>query len=311
MKEYKLPEDRGHTVAFFEYGNPAGIPILGFHGGPGSKSKPNHAERFDLTKYRVILFDQRGCGKSMPIGKLEDNTTDDILLDAERIRQQLGIDKWFVTGSSWGSSCSLLYAIKYPEKVSGILISAVFLADRDSISWSMSDTKGVARLMPDVWARRLEFFKKYEIEIENQNADILKAFDKANTEEQKEIAAGVFNWESNLFSTQSSVAFTDPEDVKEEGVASAKIFVYYEHHHEFIPENYILDNVSKIADIPTIIVHGRYDILCPLERAYVLNEKLNNCELIIATSSGHKLTAEGETIQKMAYDRFLEKTLIK
>lgn len=308
MKENVLPEDNGHTIAFFEYGNPNGTPILGFHGGPGSKSKPRHADRFDLSKYRVILFDQRGCGKSTPLGKLEHNTTEEILNDAERIRKQLGIEKWFVAGSSWGSTCSLLYSIKYPERVRGVLISAVFLGDRDSVSWSMEDSKGVARLVPDVWHRRIEFLRKYNISIEHQNADILNALENASYAEQQEITAGVFNWEGNLFSAQSAIAYTDPEEVTDENIASVKIFAHYEMHDSFISENNILNNTHHINHIPTVIVHGRYDILCPLEKAWLLKEKMNNCELVIATSSGHKLTAEGETIQKMAFDRFLEKT---
>jgi proline iminopeptidase len=307
MKEHFLQEESGHTVSFTEHGNPNGVPILAFHGGPGSKSRPAHAERYDLTKYRVILFDQRGCGKSTPLGELENNTTEDILQDAERIREKLDIDTWFVSGGSWGSTLSLLYAIKHPERVRGILLSGIFLADRDSVKYSMEDPKGVARLMPDVWARRMQFFKKFDIKLETQNADIIKAFEKATSEQQKEIAAGVQDWESNLFTPQSSVSYKNPDDMTEADISATKIFVHYEMNHEFISENYILDNVRKIANVPAVIVHGRYDILCPLEKAYALKEKMNDCELVIATSSGHKLTPEGETIQRMAYDRFLEK----
>lgn len=308
-KTYTLPEKDGHIVSFSEYGNPKGAAIISFHGGPGSKSKSHHAERFDLKKYRVILFDQRGCGKSLPNGKLENNTTDDLLGDAERIREQLGIEKWFVAGSSWGSTLSLLYAINYPERTRGILISAVFLADRDSIAWAMEDEKGVARLMPDIWTKRMDFFKRFNIKLETQNADILKAFDGAPLEKQKEIAAEVQDWEGNLFSTLSSVSYKNPEDITEEDIASVRIFMHYEMNHEFIPDNFIFKNIGAIESTPVVIVHGRYDVLCPLQKAHELAGKLKNSELIIATSSGHKLTAEGETIQKMAFDRFLERKI--
>ncbi len=307
MKEYFLPEEDGHIVSFTEHGNPDGPAILSFHGGPGSKSKPQHAERYDLAKNRVILFDQRGCGKSTPIGKLESNTTENTLKDVERIRVQLGIDKWFVSGASWGSTLALLYAIQNPERVRGLLIAAVFLADRDSISWAMADTKGVARLMPDVWAKRMDFFMRFNIRVETQNEDLLKLLQESDPEKQKQISAGIQDWEGNLFSSQSSVSYKDPAEISEADIASTKVFVHYEANHEFIPDNYILDNAGKIANIPTVIVHGRYDILCPMEKAQALKEKISNCELVIATSSGHKLTAEGETIQKMAYDRFLER----
>ena len=307
LMQHELPEDNGHVVSFTEYGNPAGLPILGFHGGPGSKSRPQHAERFDLQKYRVILFDQRGCGKSTPLGRLENNTTQDILADVEKIREQMGIESWFVSGGSWGSTLSLLYVIQHTERVKGILISGVFLADWDSVKWSMEDPQGTARLMPDVWERRMKFFKKFNINLATQNADILSALEGARLEQQKEIAAEVENWEKNLFSAQSPITYTNPEDITESDIASVKIFTHYEMNHEFIPDNYILDNVSKIVDVPMIIVHGRYDILCPLEKAYQLKNAMKNCELVIATASGHKLTAEGETIQRMAYDRFLER----
>jgi len=307
MKERFLDEDRGHVVSFTEYGNPEGLPILSFHGGPGSKSKSSHAERFDLAKYRVILFDQRGCGNSVPLGELKNNTTADILKDAERIREKLGIDTWFVSGSSWGATLSLLYAIEHTKRVRGMLISAVFLADRDTMVWAMQDSKGVARLMPDAWSRRMAFFKKFAIRIETQNADMLKAFEGVSLEKQKEIAAGVQNWEGNLFSLQSPVSFKTPEEITEAEIAAAKIFVYYEMNDEFVSDGYILQNIDKISVIPTVIVHGRYDILCPLEKPYFLSERMKNCTLIIAASSGHRLTAEGETILKMAFDRFLEK----
>lgn len=307
VKSYTLPEKDGHIVSFSEHGNPNGDAIISFHGGPGSKSKPHHAERFDMQNYRVILFDQRGCGASKPLGNIEHNNTDELLNDVERIRKQLGIEKWFVTGSSWGSTLALLYAIAYPEQTRGILISAVFLADRDSVSWSMKDPHGAARLTPDVWSKRMEFFERFNITVDSQNTDLLDALENASPEEQKEITAGVQNWEGNLFSTLSSVSYKKPEDITEEDIASVKIFLHYEKNHAFIQDNFILERVHVIEDIPTVIVHGRYDILCPLQKAYQLSKHLNNAELIIATSSGHMLTAEGETIRKLAFDRFLER----
>lgn len=309
MKEYHLEEDRGHVVSFSEYGNPDGPAILSFHGGPGSGSKPSHAERFDLTKYRIILFDQRGCGKSTPLGETRHNTTEDILLDAERIRARLGIDDWFVAGASWGSTLALLYSIKHPEIVRGILLSAAFLADRDTIAWGMSDPKGAARLMPDVWARRMEFFKKFGIALETQNADILDALEGVDLEVQKEIAAGVRNWEGNLSSPQSAVTYKEPSSITESDIAAVKIFAQYEMNHEFIADNYILDHIEQIVHIPTVIVHGRYDINCPIEKAYLLQQHLKDCLFFVATSSGHHFTAEGETIRRMAFDRFLDKQL--
>jgi len=300
-----LPIRNGHKVAFAEYGNPAGPSIISFHGGPGSKSKPSHAERFDLSKYRVILFDQRGCGQSTPLGKLEHNTTDDLLADAERIRQHLHIEQWFVAGSSWGSTLALLYAIKYPKQVRGLLLSAVFLGDRDSIAWAMSDEKGVARLMPDLWAKRMEVFARFGISLSNQDAELLQAIDRADDQQCQELVAAVQNWEGNLFSTQAELEYVSADEITPNDIASVRVFLHYEMNHSFIPDNFILDQVKMIEQLPTVIVHGRYDILCPLEKAYQLAQQLKLAELVIATSSGHKLTAEGATILKLAFDRFL------
>ena len=305
MKEYQLPEEQGHLVSYSEYGNPQGPAILSFHGGPGSGSKPQHAERFDLTKYRVVLFDQRGCGKSTPLGGIEHNTTDDLLRDAERIREALGIDTWFVGGSSWGSTLALLYALKHPERVRGLLLSAIFLADKDTLSWSMSDPKGVAKLMPDVWARRMAFFNKFNVRLENQNEDLLAMLEEGDLETQKEVAAGIHNWEHNLFSVESQVSYKTPEEMTEGNIASAKIFVHYEKHHEFIPENYILDSIETIADIPAVIVHGRYDIVCPIDKAYALQQRMRRSDFVIIPSSGHIPSEEGKVIVKIAFDRFL------
>lgn len=307
MKEHLLPEENGHVVSFTEHGNLDGPTILSFHGGPGARSRRDHAHRFDLTTYRVVLFDQRGCGKSTPLGGLEHNTTQNTLHDAERIREALSVESWFVSGSSWGSTLALLYAIAHPTRVRGILVSAVYLGDKDSIEWSMVDPKAAARMLPDVWERRMAFFKKFGIGVETQNADILKAFENASLEEQKEITAGVQNWEGNLFSVHAPIGARNPEDVTDAEIASAKIFCHYEMHEEFIADNFILENAATIATIPLVMVHGRYDILCPLDKVYELHKALPYSELVIATSSGHKLTAEGETIRKMAYEHFLEK----
>jgi len=304
MQKHQLSEQDGHIVSYSVHGNPEGPTIISFHGGPGSKSKPYHAKRYDLEKYQVVLFDQRGCGESTPLSELEHNTTDDLLNDAERIREALGVESWFVSGGSWGSTLSLLYAIKHPERTKGLLISAIFLADRDSVDWSFGKG-GASVIMPDVWERRMSFFEKFGIKVETQNEDILKALNNADLETQKEITAGVFDWEGNLFTPQNPISYNNPEDLTAKEIASAKLFIYYEKNNEFIANNFILDNIEKVADIPTVIVHGRYDILCPMNKAKALADKLTNCKFYIATSSGHKMTPEGETIQYMAYDRFL------
>ncbi len=306
-KTYQLPEENGHIVSYSEYGNPKGTPILSFHGGPGSKSKPKHAKIFDLEKYRVILFDQRGCGESTPSGNLTDNTTNEILSDAERIREKLGINTWYVSGGSWGSTLALLYAGRYKERVKGLLISAIWLGNRASTDWSFQGIDGVAQLMPDTFEKREAFLKKYKTTPKKAAKTFSELLETIKLEEQKEIAAGVMNWESNLFSPASEISYIDPEDVEEKDITEVKIFLHYEKNDWFIEDNQIMDNIDIIKNVPTVIVHGRYDILCPMTHAYKLKTNMNDLEFVIASASGHAFSVEGNEIRRLAFDRFLNK----
>jgi len=306
-RELHLPEHLGHTVTFFTYGNPQGIPILCFHGGPGSKSRPEHAERFDLSKYYVILFDQRGCGKSSPSGNTENNNTDNTLYDAERIRKALSINQWFISGSSFGSTCSLLYAIKHPDRVRGLLLSSIFLADKESIEYATASDKGAARFVPEAWTSRMNFFKEFNINLETQSEDLTKAFENASLDKQKQLAAGILNWEGSLLSPYMGISSIQAKEIKESDLSFAKISLHYAKNKYFISEGYILENIEKIKKIPTIIIHGRYDILCPVDKAFTLKEHLADATVIVANSSGHRLSQEGEMIRFLSFSQFLER----
>ncbi len=302
---HTLPEENGHKISFSEYGNPNGIAIISFHGGPGSKSKPKYAKIFDLEKYRVIIFDQRGCGRSIPEGELAHNTTHDTLRDAERIRKQLGIKKWYVSGGSWGSTLALLYAQQYRERVAGLLLSAIFLGDKETTIWSFHGTAGAAQFVPDVLEKREEFLAKYKTTPEMAAETFSNLLEKNNLKQKKEIVTGVINWESNLFSPTAGISYITPEDVEEKDIASVMIFLHYEKNNWFIEDNQIMNNIATIKDIPTVIVHGRYDVLCPIMKAYALKKVLKNAEMIIASSSGHSFSVEGNEIRRLAFDRFL------
>lgn len=306
MKEYTLPKENGHMVYYAEYGNPEGPAIIHFHGGPGDGSKLHHAERFDLEKYRIILFDQRGCGKSTPLGEVKHNTTQDILKDAERIRLALGVSKWFVAGSSWGATCAVLYAIEFPDKVRGLILSSLFLAHSAAEQWLLG-AHGAAILLPDVWERRMVFFKKFNIHIETQNKDMFTVLERATEEEARELAAGIFEWEGSLYAFGSDVLSVSPDDIDEKAVASVKIFLHYAMNNNFLRENHILESVSFIANIPTVVAQGRCDIICPAKYTYDFVQKMNSAELVHIPSSGHKLTPEGNMIRNMTYSRFLKK----
>ncbi|MEI8232524.1 MAG: alpha/beta fold hydrolase [bacterium] len=302
-----LEEKDGHKVWFAQYGNSRGITIVVCHGGPGGESKPKHVTRYDLSKYQVITFDQRGCGQSLPLGETKNNTLADLVADMERLRSLLKIDKWYVAGGSWGSTLSLAYAEAHPDKVLGLLLSSIFLGRRQDVDWSFTKSGGVEKIFTDLWQTRQEFLAKFGTGYASAASDLLSKMNSGDQIVVAEITAGVMNWENNLMSSQSDLTFTDPSDVKAENIASVKIFLHYDSHDSFMTENQLLANIDLIKDIPTIIVHGRYDLLCTFDQAWELHEHLPQSEIIILPSSNHRLTADGEIAKNMAFKYFLTK----
>lgn len=300
-----LEEKDGHQVYYAQYGNPSGIPIIVCHGGPGGKSKPKHVNRYNMDEYRVITFDQRGCGQSLPLGKIEFNTTQDLVDDMERLRNRLNIQTWYVAGGSWGSTVALAYAESFPEKIKGLLLSSICLARDKDEEWSFSKNTGAVNLFPDLWEERLKFLEKFNATPSTAAAILLKQMESGNQNIINEIAAGVMNWEGNLMTSQSNLTITDPDDVTEDNIASVKIFLSYEANDFYLAPNQLINNIGKIKNIPTIIVHGRYDLLCPLDNAWELQKKLSNVETIILPSSNHRLTADGEIAKNLAFTNFL------
>lgn len=307
FREDFLPEEDDHRVYFAQYGNPKGEAIVSLHGGPGSKSKPKHVQRFDLARFHTILFDQRGCGKSTPPGELRENTTQKLIVDIERLRAYLGIDRWFVTGGSWGSTLALLYAQIHPERVRGLLLAGVFLASPDDEVWAFSKEGGVERLFPDVWEKRLEFLKKFDATPENAPKVLLQKMLSGNETTQKEVAAGVHNWESNLFSPADETVYLTAEDIDEEGIASAKIFLHFESHGYFLEKDQIFRDAERLRDMPAVIVHGRYNVLCPLKQVWKLKKKMKNAEIFVLPSSGHGFSAEGEMVRAIVFGSALNR----
>lgn len=306
IEEGYLPEVDGHEVYFARYGNPNGPAILSIHGGPGSSSKVKQAMQFDLSRYQVILYDQRGCGKSVPQGSIEKNTTQDLVDDIERLRAQLAIDAWFVAGNSWGSTLALVYAQAYPKRVKGLLLSSIFLASPQEEAWAFTEG-GVSRVFPDVWERRLSFLQQYAATPQNAPKALLEKIQSDDTELIKQVAAGVLNWEWNLTSTVQDVSYLSAEDITDTHVAAAKIFLHYEAKDYFLEPNQILQNLQRITRIPTVIVHGRFDVLCPAESAWLLKKGLDTVQLEFLPSSAHSLTAEGQIAKKLLFAGVLER----
>ena len=273
-----LPELDGHQVYFVEMGNPRGIPVLVFHGGPGGGMNLRYAQPFNRKKYRVILFDQRGCGKSLPLGEMKNNNTGALLEDAARLLDYLGIeDKIIVRGASWGSTLALLFAEKHPEKVSKILISQIYLADETGQKWNLETSR---LFYPDIW-------EKIEREADNEEPVLTYYAHLINSDDvMKQIKAANLagSYERCLGAVNPRLGYKEltPEDL-----AEIRISLNYLNECYFMAENQILRNAGKIADIPVLMVHNRLDMVCPLLSAYNLHKRLPKSKLVIVPGRGH------------------------
>lgn len=281
--QHKLQVDQLHTLYIEESGNPNGIPVLFVHGGPGGGTSSTHRQFFNPAEYRIILFDQRGCGQSLPHACLTNNTTADLIEDIEKIRCHLKIDKWTLFGGSWGSTLSLLYAQSYPERLLALILRGIFLCRKEDVKWFYQ--QGANRFFPEYWA---DFIAP--IKAENRH-DMIRAYYDILTnhdEVARMRAAEAWSiWEgrtATLKTNQNLVEhFADPHHA----LAMARIECHYFVNEAFIEPNQILNNTAVIQSIPTTIIHGRYDMICPVNQAFLLAENLPNAELIIGSQAGH------------------------
>ena len=273
-----------HQVYFEQCGNPNGKPALFLHGGPGGGGSEDVRRFFNPDLYRIVVFDQRGCGRSKPHGFLENNTTWDLVSDIENLRKKLSIEKWLVFGGSWGSTLSLAYAQAHPKSVSELVLRGIFLLRKEELHWFYQD--GASRIFPEAWSGFLEIID------EDKRDNLMSAYHKIFTSDDKQkrlIAAIAWSrWEaatSSLSYKPSLVEeFSDPE--------FALAFALIENHYFinkgwFETENQLIENIDKIRSIPSVIVQGRYDVVCPMKTAWELSEAWPEAEMIIAPSSGH------------------------
>ncbi len=273
-----LPEENGHRVFYAEFGNPKGRPVLVFHGGPGGSLSVNAAKTFDLKKYRVLLFDQRGCGKSLPTGELVCNTTQDLLNDATRLLNYLNVnEKVVVRGGSWGSTLALLWAESNPEKVECLLLSQIFLADKKAELW---ETEQAALFYPEFVekmnnsAQERDIYEYYANLINSDNA-------------QKQLCAAneCGCWE--IIRSSLSPRWGNVAELDDEKLAELRIYINYAANKFFLTDNRILQKIDCIKNIPTLIVHNRLDFVCPPQGAYELHQRLPNSKLIFVPEHGH------------------------
>lgn len=275
-----------HNLYYERVGNADGIPAVFLHGGPGAGLISTYRRFFDPKKYHIILFDQRGAGKSTPPFELRENTTWDLIKDIEMLRETFGVEKWLVFGGSWGSTLSLTYAEMYPDRCLGLIVRGIFLGRRKELHWL--NQSGASEIFPDFWER-------YRDEIpEDEREDFPAAYYRRLTGEDEKVrlsaARAWSEWEDATAKLYPSV---EPID-ENKALSLARIECHYFINNCFFSsDNYLLENVSKIRRIPTVIVHGRYDMVCPISSAWELHRALPEAELIIVPDAGHSASEPG------------------
>jgi proline iminopeptidase len=278
-----------HILHVEECGNPEGVPVLFVHGGPGSGCEPWHRSFFDPERYRIILFDQRGAGRSAPHASLEDNTTQDLVADMEVIREHLGVDKWVLFGGSWGSTLSLVYAETYPERVAGLILRGIFLCRPEEIHWFYQE--GANRIFPDHWQ---EFVRPIP---EAERKDLLHAYHRRLTgddEVGRMAAAKAWSiWEGRTATLQPRKSVVDHFSDPYTALSLARIEAHYFVNDAFLEDNQILRDVGRIRDIPGTIVQGRYDIICPMQSAWELHQAWPMAEFNVVAEAGHSAAEPG------------------
>jgi proline iminopeptidase len=291
-----------HEIYFEESGNPKGKPAVFVHGGPGGGTDAKQRRLFDPARYRIVLFDQRGCGKSTPHASLVDNTTWHLVSDMEAIREHLGIERWQVFGGSWGSTLALAYAEKHPDRVTELVLRGIFLLRHWELQWFYQE--GASALFPDAWEKYLEPIPPGE------RSDLLSAYHKRLTGDdkaaQQEAARAWSVWEGS-----TSFLFQNDEYIRrcagdEFSLAFARIECHYFVNRGFLErDSQLLDDVGRIRHIPTVIVQGRYDVVCPMTSAWDLHRAFPEADLRVIPDSGHSAFEPGILHELIsATDRF-------
>jgi proline iminopeptidase len=298
---HRLAVDARHSVYVEECGSTKGIPVLFLHGGPGAGCEPYHRRFFDPVRYRVVLFDQRGAGRSLPHADLADNTTWHLVADIERIREHLGIGDWVVFGGSWGSTLALAYAQTHPERVLGLIVRGIFFCRDEEIRWFYQE--GASRIFPDYWADFVAPIAAAD------RHDMLGAYHRVLTgadDLARMAAAKAWSvWEGRTATLLPNSAVVNHFGDPHVALSLARIECHYFVHQAFLRPNQLLEDAGRLAGIPGVIVHGRYDLICPLENAWALHHAWPGSELVIVPDAGHAASEPGiRSALVEAADRF-------
>lgn len=288
---HDLAVDKPHVLYVDESGSPEGLPVVFIHGGPGAGCDGASRCYFDPNLYRIVTFDQRGCGRSTPHASLENNTTWDLVADLERIRQHLGIDKWVLFGGSWGSTLALAYAQAHPDRVLGLIVRGVFLARPQEIQWYYQC--GASRLFPDYWQ---DYVAPIPLE---ERHDLVSAFHKRLTGNdqiaQMHAAKAWSGWEGRTATMRPNPLVVDRFSEPQRALSIARIECHYFINNAFLEPDQLIRDMGKIAHLPGVIIHGRYDVICPLDNAWELHQAWPNSELQVIRDAGHAASEPGIT----------------
>jgi proline iminopeptidase len=273
----------GHHLMYWEVsGNPEGVPVVFLHGGPGAGASPSHRRFFDPEYYKIIIFDQRGSGRSQPFAEIAGNTTQHLVSDMETLRQYLKIDRWLVFGGSWGSSLGLAYGIAYPDRVLGFILRGIFLCASRELNWFLG---GIKTVFPQEWLDFCNFLP------EDEQDEILNSYYKRLINPDNLIhGPAAFAWSqfegscSTLLPNARSRAFINSSRTF---LALARIEAHYFLNDFFLPDNYFYKHLDKIIDIPATIIQGRYDMICPIVTAYEYSNLWPNANLVVIPDAGH------------------------
>ena len=283
-----LDLDGLHQMYWEECGNPHGAPVVFLHGGPGAGSAPAHRRFFDPARYRIVIYDQRGAGRSRPLGELKHNTTPHLVEDIERLRRHLKIERWLVFGGSWGSTLALAYAIEHANQCTGLILRGIFLCRKSEIEWFLY---GLRQFFPEAWTAFA-----HEIP-EGERNDLLRAYYRRLTDPSPAIHMRAARaW--SIYEGSCSTLLASPETVAHfasdvVALGLARIEAHYFIHDIFMPENALLENVGRVRHVPAVLVQGRYDAVCPIVTADDLHHAWPEAAYIVVPDAGHSAWEPG------------------
>jgi len=282
----------GHELYWEQSGVPWGVPVIYLHGGPGAGCSPNHRQFFDPDRYRVILLDQRGCGRSRPQGDVSANTTADLVADIEALRRHLSIPKWLVVGGSWGSTLSLAYGEAHPDKCLGFVLRGVFLFEEAEVDWFLH---GMGRFFPEARAKWLGYLP------EDQRQNPLEAYSQLLNDPDPSVhGSAAYMW--NAYESACSSLYGPSDDglngkpptvIGGNTIALARLEVHYMLNKGFMAEKQLMDNLSAITHLPAVIIQGRYDVICPMETANKVALAWPGCMMTVIDDAGHSVFEPG------------------